>query len=390
MSAEYRSNHYVPQWYQRQFIPAGQVDRELYLLDLRPEKFRDGRGVQRRRKALKRTGTRHCFAIDDLYTARFGEVESRELERVFFGEVDSRGKRAVEFFAGYDHTGLDEHALQDLMLYMSTQKLRTPKGLDWLARESRARHREDVLDYLVRLRSMYGAVWAECIWQIADASESPTQFIVSDHPVTVYNKACSPKNPRWCKGSDDPDIRLHGTHTLFPLSSERLLILTNQSWACNPYRSAITLRDNPALFRDAMFNFLDVQVRRKLSEEEVCEINLILKARAYRYIAAGREEWLYPERSVRSAWRSLGSGHLLMPEPRSLIPGSEITVGYADGSIATLDSLGRRPSQPDFGRESRSATEREAHHKWRDEFESLFGTARRGLCWDDLRLEQSG
>ena len=81
MSAEYTNNHYVPQWYQRQFIPAGQADRELYLLDLKPEWFRDGKGVRRRRKALRRTGTRHCFAIDDLYTTRLGGIESRELER---------------------------------------------------------------------------------------------------------------------------------------------------------------------------------------------------------------------------------------------------------------------------------------------------------------------
>lgn len=389
MSAEYRNNHYVPQWYQRQFIPPGQADRELYLLDLKPEKFRDGRGVRHRRKALKRTGTKHCFAIDDLYTTRLGGYESRELERVFFGEVDSRGKRAVEFFAGFDHKGMDKDALDDLMLYMSTQKLRTPKGLDWLVQESRASHREDALDYLVRLQSVYGAVWAECVWQLADASESPTKFLVSDHPVTVYNKACSPKNPQWCKGSNDPDIRLHGTHTLFPLSSERLLILTNRSWACNPYRSAITFRDNPQLHRDALFNFLDIQVRRKLSEQEVCEVNFILKARAYRYVAAGREEWLYPERSVKVPWRSLGSGHLLMPEPRSLIPGSEMTLGYADGSTTTLDSLGRRPDQPDFGRESRSATEWETHKKWRAEFETLFGSAHRGLDWENLRIKSN-
>ena len=68
MSAEYTNNHYVAQWYQRQFIPSDQVDHELYLLDLKPEAFRDGKGIRRQRKALRRTGTRRCFAIDDLYT----------------------------------------------------------------------------------------------------------------------------------------------------------------------------------------------------------------------------------------------------------------------------------------------------------------------------------
>jgi Protein of unknown function (DUF4238) len=213
MSAEWTNNHYVPQWYQRQFIPAGQAARELYLLDLKPERFRDGNGVRRRRKALRRAGTRHCFAIDDLYTTRLGGIESRELERVFFGEVDSRGKRAVEFFARFDHDSMQEAALQDLMRYMSTQKLRTPKG------------------------------------------------------VTVYNRSCTPGNPRWCKGPDDPDIRLHATHTLFPLSSERLLILTNRLWACNPHRPPLETRPNPNFFRGAMFNFLEIQARRVLSEQ---------------------------------------------------------------------------------------------------------------------------
>jgi Protein of unknown function (DUF4238) len=302
--------------------------------------------------------------------------------------IDSRGKRAVEFFADYNHDKLDKPALNALMLYMSTQKLRTPKGLDWLVRQSGARRRDDALAHLTNLQLMYGAIWVECVWQIADASDSPTKFIVSDHPVTVYNRACSPKNPRWCKGSNDPDICLHGTHTLFPLSGDRVLILTNLSWACDPYRSPISLRANPSLFRDAMFNFTEIQVRRKLSEQEVREINLIIKARAYRYVAAGQEEWLYPERWVESPWRGLGNGHLLMPDPRPLTPGAEIILGYADGSTAALDTLGRPPGHPDFGDEGWSASERQAHGKWISEFERLFGPAPRGLCLEDSQFEQ--
>lgn len=181
MSAEYTSNHFVPQWYQRRFLPEGQADRELYLLDLKPEFFRDGRGVRRQRKALRRTGTRKCFAIDDLYTTRVAGVESRELERVFFGEIDRRGKDAVAFFDRFDHDRLSGSALTDLMMYMSTQKLRTPKGLDWLATQVRASDRNDVLDRMPELRSLYGAIWAESVWQIADASASPTN---SSSPTT--------------------------------------------------------------------------------------------------------------------------------------------------------------------------------------------------------------
>lgn len=389
MSAEYTNNHYVPQWYQRQFIPAAQIDRELYLLDLKPERFRDGKGVRRRRNALRRVGTRKCFAIENLYTTRFGGIESNELERVFFGEVDTLGKNAVEFFARFDHDDVSGDALENLMLYMSTQKLRTPKGLDWLAAHAGVQRRGDVLKYLTALRSLSGAIWTECIWQIADASESETKFIVSDHPVTVYNRSCAPGNPLWCKGANDPDIRLQATHTLFPLSNERLLILTNRSWACNPQRPPLEPRANPDLFRGAMFNFLEIQTRRPLSEEVVLKINCIIKRRAYRYIAAGREEWLYPERNVKFSWRPVGDEHLLMPDPRSLHPGAEMVIGYASGASEAMDTFGRLPGDRGFGHEARSADEIDAHMRWCNEFEQLFGKARRGASWEDRNLERA-
>jgi hypothetical protein len=74
--------------------------------------------------------------------------ETRELERAFFGTVDLRGKAAVEYFSGFNHTSASGCALEDLMLYMSTQKLRTPKGLDWLVARTGAGGREDVLNAL--------------------------------------------------------------------------------------------------------------------------------------------------------------------------------------------------------------------------------------------------
>jgi hypothetical protein len=385
MSAEYTNNHYVPQWYQRQFIDPEAADRELYLLDLKPGSFRDGRGTRHQYPALRRTGTRKCFAIDDLYTTRFGGIESRELERVFFGEVDTLGKEAVEFFAAFDHDRVSGEALENLMLYMSTQKLRTPKGLDWLVTQAGVRDREEVLEYLRTLRRVYGAIWAECAWQIADASKSDTKFIVSDHPVTVYSRSCAPGHPQ-CKGANDPDIRLQATHTLFPLTSARLLILTNRLWACNPHRPPVEMRSNPDFFRGAMFNFLEIQTRRALSELDVLKINCIIKRRAYRYIAAGREEWLYPETHVKFNWRAIGDEHLLMPDPRSLHPGAEIVMGYKYLRTEAMDTLGRRPGHPQFGHEARSGDEIVAHRAWCDEFSRLVGDGRRGASWEDRNL----
>jgi hypothetical protein len=180
---------------------------------------------------------------------------------------------------------------------VSTQKLRTVKGLEWLALQSGAKDKGLILSLMVHLRKVHCAIWTECVWQIADASRSPTKFIVSDHPVTVYNRRCGPFSG-WCRGGHDPDIRFHATHTIFPLSLDKILILTNLSWARNPYQSEIGVRPNPNLLRGALFNYLDVQILRHLEEQEVREINFIIKSRARRFIGAGKEEWLFPEKYV--------------------------------------------------------------------------------------------
>lgn len=389
MSAEYTNNHYVPQWYQRRFIPADQADRELFYLDLAPGTFTDPRGVKHRRRSVRRQGFRRCFAEDDLYTERFGTVERRDIEKIFFGEVDECGKRAVEFFAQYEHKNLAPHALDEMMLHLSTQKLRTKKGLDWLAHASGAAHHVQTLQNLLELRTVYGAIWAECVWQIAEANSSTTKFIVTDHPVTIYNRAYGPRH-QWCRGANDPDIRLVGSHTLFPLDMNRILILTNLAWAQNPYQSPKATRANPGLYRDAMFNFMDVQVKRQLDEREVLEINFILKSRAYRYIGAAAEEWLFPEHSVsKSDWNTFGDGFLLMPDPRPLNTGSTYTMGYSSGSTFSMDDQGRLPWDQSFGGDARDPAKHAALQRFQGEFARKYGSARRGRTFDSPEFDNA-
>lgn len=274
MSNEYKNNHYVPVWYQRRFLPLGQKDQELYYLDLNPEQFTDSRGVVHTKKAVRRLGFKHCFAQTDLYTATFGTVPSRNIEKLFFGEIDSKGRHAVEYFTGFTHPTVDYDAFNDMMIYLSTQKLRTPKGLGWLADQAGATTQTEVLRYMLGLRQLYCAIWTECIWQIADASQANTRFIISDHPVTVYNRVCGPRSQR-CRGFNDPDIRLNGTHTIFPLSLDKILILTNLSWVRNPYQSPMRPRPNPNPWRTAVFKFMDVQTSRYLTEQEVIDIRAV-------------------------------------------------------------------------------------------------------------------
>src|SRR5207248_43977 len=143
---------------------------------------------------------------------------------------------------------------------------------------------DQTLKLMVRLQQVYAALWTECVWSIADATQSATKFIVSDHPVTVYNRDCGPSS-MWCKEPNDPNIAYHATHTIFPLSLDRVLLLTNLSWARNPYQHERGVRPNPNPWRQAMFNFTAIQTRRQLAELEVRQINFIIKSRAHRYIA---------------------------------------------------------------------------------------------------------
>jgi hypothetical protein len=244
-----------------------------------------------------------------------------------------------------------------------------------------------VLQALVGLRTLYTAIWAECVWQLADATDSNTKFIVTDHPVTVYNRSCGPRST-WCRGANDPDIRMHGTHTIFPLGLERVLILTNLSWARNPYQPSTGLRPNPAFYRDTTFNVFEVQTHRLLQEQEVREINFILKSRAYRYIAAAQEEWLFPERFVsKSDWNTYGHGYLLMPDPRTLHHGGEIVMEYADGSTDAFDVYGRKPWEEGYGSDEMPRGGRSPLFRFKGEFARLFGPYRRGRSFEVGRLE---
>ncbi len=87
---KYKENHHVSQWYQRRFLPLTGEQKFRYL-DLHPQIFIDAGGVKRRKKNLQRWGTNGCFKQTDLYTTRFGDWESTEIEQFFFDRVDHDG-----------------------------------------------------------------------------------------------------------------------------------------------------------------------------------------------------------------------------------------------------------------------------------------------------------
>lgn len=378
---DFRNNHYVPAWYQKRFLPQAAGDRKFFYLDLRPE-VRNAGGRSYKRKALLRWGPQSCFRERDLYTTKFGQWTSTDVEKVFFGHVDREGRAAVEYFTNFTHPSVDRDAFSNLLRYMSLQKLRTPKGMALLRSAIGKDDKNLLLSAMQSLQMMHGAVWAECVWSLADACDSPVKFIVSDHPITVYNPGCFPASVH-CRGHRDPDIRSSATHTLFPLSADKILILTNLSWVRDPYSSPLKWRPNPDLFRGAIFKFTDIQTGRRLSEREVLEMNYIIKSRAYRYIAAAEQDWLYPENHLQTVhWDRLGGGYLLMPDPRSVSFTNGIVIGYNDGHREAFDEYGRRPGQPGYRASETDRSEWNSHLAFKGEFARVFGPTRRGAGFE--------
>lgn len=71
-SNDFKHNHYVPEWYQKRFIPSGYPQSEIQYLDLNPPQVRDAKGKLHTFSALRSRPVSGTFAQDDLYTTKFG------------------------------------------------------------------------------------------------------------------------------------------------------------------------------------------------------------------------------------------------------------------------------------------------------------------------------
>jgi hypothetical protein len=330
-----RRNHYVPVWYQKGFLSAGQS--QLHYLDLSASGLRTV--PARRRGPLQRQSPKQCFWSQDLYTTLFFGKPNDEIERFLFGAIDNDGAVAVRAVAGADARGIHE-SFQTFFSYIDAQKIRTPKGLDWIRGRYGKIDQLNLMLEMQALREMHCTMWLEAVREVVSAEDSDVKFIVTDHPVTIYNPRC-PSGSAHCRYPEDPPIELVGSQTLFPLDANHCLVLTNLEYAKDPTGvNLLRTRQNARHFGHTLAR-TDAWIRtRKLSREEVIAINHILKSRAHRYIAAAEEDWLYPERTGSFDWNS--SGQILLPPERELWHfGGEIIVGYNDGKSSFQDAFGR-------------------------------------------------
>lgn len=339
-----RQNHYVPIWYQKGFIV--RAGSTLQYLDLDPPKTELPNGRILIRKELELRSPGRCFREKDLYTTRFGRTLNDEVEKFLFGGIDASGATAVHAFASNDQRVIHKY-FQRFFEYLNAQKLRTPKGLDWIKSRYPNLTQVDLMLEMQHLRGMHCTMWFECVREIVSAEKSDVKFIVTDHPVTTYNSACPPMSSA-CRYPEDPSIGLKGTQTVFALDADHCLILTNLEYAQDPTGvDLLTPRQN-ARYSGQTMTRTDAMIRtRMLTPDEVVAINSLLKTGSRRYLAAYEEGWLFPEKTGLIAWEDIG--RVLLPPSDMLWGfGGEIYIGYKDGSTQYQDAFGRTDTSHEF------------------------------------------
>jgi hypothetical protein len=333
----------VPQWYQEGFFEPG--SNTLAYLDLTPPRKTLDDGSVITGRALFTAPTSRTFRQRDLYSTFFGTSINDEIERRLFGDIDARGSCAVRAFAGTDVGEWHRH-FQTFFEYIDVQKIRTPKGLDWLRTQYPQLTQNELMFEMQGIRMMHCTIWTEGVREIVSAHDANVKFIISDHPVTIYNHAVPPDAGMIAYPSD-PTIALRASQTIFPLNRDFCLILTNLEYAQDPSTPPRDKRTFARNYRSSMVR-TDAFIRtRNLSDQEVTRVNYVLKSRARRYIAAGRKEWLFPEETVSDAWAAL-RGTFLPPERELWHFGGEMYAKFEDGHVHYQDEFGRTEKERDF------------------------------------------
>lgn len=164
----------------------------------------------------------------------------------------------------------------DLFEFLDIQKLRTPKGLAWLRQQYPEIGRvSEILPGVAQnqlmvemqgIRMLNIATWTTGVREIVSAELGGVKFIVSDHPITVYNHAIPPSDAR-NRYPEDPSTALKGSQTLFPLGPDHLLILTNLEYTKNPEINPDAKRTFARNYQSTMVSTIEFIRKRHLTDD---------------------------------------------------------------------------------------------------------------------------
>ncbi len=115
-------------------------------------------------------------------------------------------------------------AFDSLTPYMGAQRFRTPRALDLIKKRLGAPRHNAALAMLHDVFQKHTTMWAEGVWEIVRAKQSPTKFLVTDDPVTFYCKHVFPSE--WSY-PNEISLRQTGTRTIFSLGMDSCLIITH-------------------------------------------------------------------------------------------------------------------------------------------------------------------
>ena len=275
MKQKRQKHHYVPIWYQKGF--QSESKNPLYYLNLQPfMELPDGRQVKL--KEIYEWGPGNCFHEKDLYTTTFFGIRNEEIEEFLFGKIDNDGSKAIQALVAQDFKVLAK-LFNEVFEYMDAQKLRTPKGLDWIRSSYFQLSKLELMLEMQFLRTMHCTMWVEGVMEIVSAEDSDIKFIISDHPVTIYNPAC-PSDSEICQYPNDPHTAWKASQTIFPLDQNHCFILTNLEYARDPEGvDPLTSRTHPRHFANTMARWDTIIRERSLKAEDVNTINYIVNKR---------------------------------------------------------------------------------------------------------------
>ena len=169
-----RDNHYVPIWYQRGFFEPG--SNKLAYRDLQPKMHQLPDGTTRPGRSRFAFSPKQCFVQRDLYTTAFGDLLNDEIERRLFGTVDTDGASAINAFIGENVSGWHHH-FETLFRFIDIQKLRTPKGLDWLKTRYPRLSQNELMMEMQGIQAMHCTIWSEAVREIVSAAESDVRAV---------------------------------------------------------------------------------------------------------------------------------------------------------------------------------------------------------------------
>ena len=383
MKPQKRKHHYVPIWLQKRFLPERQSS--LYYLNLNPRKeLPDGRQIKLRE--IYKQGPGRCFQEKDLYTTRVFGTRNTDIEEYLFGKIDNDGSLAINALVEKDYKQLSKSFFQ-VFEYMDAQKLRTPKGLDWIRSNYFQLSQIELMSEMQFLRKMHCTMWAQGVMEIVSAEDSDIKFIISDHPVTIYNPACNPDSET-CQYPNDPLTAWKASQTIFPLDLNHCFILTNLEYARDPEGiDPLSSRTNPRYFADTITRWDTIIRDRRLKPTEVSAINYIVKTRARKYIAAAELGWLYPEKAfAQHKWASFRNVPL-PPKNEIWHFGGEIFAGGKNGGLAWYqDEFGRQHTSRDHKDPVREYSIKRRNQILFNAIMEIFGFSK-GKDWDDFRKE---